>query len=121
MVKVPSFLLKKLYVKGSLKNTDDGFQFELQNTLADATIVEPVKIAIDDMPIDPEKITLISGEREVKSTEISLNNTIPLKVNTKVTVKIKGKKLDEGGHKITIETKSKEYGTLSFDVKDVLE
>ena len=32
-MKVPSFLLRRLYAKGSLRNTDNGFQFELKNQL----------------------------------------------------------------------------------------
>lgn len=33
MVQVPPFLLRRLYVKGSLHNTPEGFQFQLKNTL----------------------------------------------------------------------------------------
>ena len=33
MVTVPGFLLRRLYVKQSLANTEDGFQFELMNRL----------------------------------------------------------------------------------------
>jgi len=32
MISVPSFLLKRLYVKGSLRNNEQGFQFEMKNT-----------------------------------------------------------------------------------------
>ncbi len=30
---IPSFLLAKMYVKGSLKNTDTGFEFTLKNII----------------------------------------------------------------------------------------
>ena len=33
MVTVPAFLLRRLYVKKSLRNTEDGFEFELRNRL----------------------------------------------------------------------------------------
>ena len=33
MVSVPGFLLRRLYVKESLKNTDTGFEFLLRNRL----------------------------------------------------------------------------------------
>ena len=33
MVSVPGFLLRRLYVKQSLKNTPDGFEFQLMNRL----------------------------------------------------------------------------------------
>ena len=33
MVTVPAFLLRRLYVKGSLRNSDEGVQFQLMNKL----------------------------------------------------------------------------------------
>ena len=33
MVSVPGFLLKRLYQRGSLKNNDTGFEFQLGNRL----------------------------------------------------------------------------------------
>ena len=33
MVTIPSFLLRRLYVKGSLLNTDKGVQFQLLNKM----------------------------------------------------------------------------------------
>jgi hypothetical protein len=35
---VPSFLFAKLYVKGSLKNTETGFEFSLKNII-DSTML----------------------------------------------------------------------------------
>ena len=35
---IPSFLLAKLYVKGSLKNTETGFEFSLKNII-DSTML----------------------------------------------------------------------------------
>ena len=58
MVKIPPDILKKLYVKDSLKNIEDGFQFELRNVLADATIVGPIKISIDDKAVSYTHLTL---------------------------------------------------------------
>ena len=33
MIAVPSFLLKRIYVTGSLRNTVGGFEFQLNNVL----------------------------------------------------------------------------------------
>jgi len=121
MVKVPSFILKKLYTKGSLKNIDDGFQFEIKNVLADATIISPMNISVDDSPIDSSKIILKSPEGEVPSNDISINNSILFKVKTKVTVIVKGISLPPGEHRIHISTKTKEYGPVEFEIKDKIE
>ena len=37
MAKVPNFILKKLYAKGSLLNTPDGCEFALQNSIGTGT------------------------------------------------------------------------------------
>ncbi len=47
MPTIPSMLLKKLYQKGSLKNTESGFEFALKNTLAPGTIVGLRTLVVD--------------------------------------------------------------------------
>ena len=118
MVKVPSFLLKKLYSKGSLKNIDDGFQFEIKNVLADATIISPLVVSVDGKNVDTQNIIVKLGDNELKSSEISIEKPVQFKVKTVVTIIVKGEKLSEGEHKIHIESKTKEYGPISFDIKD---
>ncbi len=118
MVKVPGFLLKKLYVKKSLKNTDDGFEFELNNVLADATIVEPLTITVDKEEIPQGNVKIVFDGNEINSSEISSNNPIPFKVKTRITVRVLGKKLEPGKHSIELKTKAKEYGELKFTFKD---
>ena len=38
MITVPAFLLRRLYVKGSLRNTAAGFEFEIKNGLGSGYI-----------------------------------------------------------------------------------
>jgi hypothetical protein len=35
----PSYLLQKVYVKGSLKNNEDGYEFALKNIVDTGTLV----------------------------------------------------------------------------------
>lgn len=118
MVKVPSFMLKKLYIKKSLINSEDGFQFQIKNTLVNATLIEPIKVYIDNKPVDPENILVILPDRKLKSTEITPETTIPFKVKEQVIVRVLGDKLKDGMHTIGLETKTKEYGEIKFEVKD---
>ena len=39
-------LLRSLFVKKSLKNTESGFQMQMKNSISDATLIEPIKIEI---------------------------------------------------------------------------
>ena len=54
MVSVPSFLLRRLYVKQSLKNATGGFEFQLKNGLGSgyAHKMSPLKLDGDEIPMD---------------------------------------------------------------------
>ncbi|RLI65033.1 MAG: hypothetical protein DRO67_03260 [Candidatus Asgardarchaeum californiense] len=118
MVKVPSFLLKKLYVKGSLKNTEDGFSFQIKNVLADATINEPMKVFVDGKEIDPANITLTVDSETIAVADVSSAKPFPFKVKMQITISVKGEPLSPGPHKIKIITSTKEYGVVTFEVSD---
>ena len=47
MVSVPAFLLKRLYVKGSLTATADGFEFRVENKLGSGYSVEMMPVTLD--------------------------------------------------------------------------
>ena len=116
-LKVPPFLLKRLYVKGSLQKTEEGFSFKLKNVLAKATIVEPIKLRVDGEEIDQSSIEVLVGGAKV---DIGGGSPFTFDVGTEVEIKVKGVSLEEGEHTIEITTKSKEFGELKFDIKDSL-
>jgi len=45
-MRIPSFLARKLYVKGSLRNSPHGFQGEMKNAFAPGTIWEMVSLEV---------------------------------------------------------------------------
>lgn len=119
-LQIPTFLLRKLYVKGSLENVDDGFKFKLKNSISSATAVkfEPLKINGNEYSLDTT--TISSEEGEISVTEISEENSFPIKVGLDITVHIKGDQLPAGEHTIDISLSTKEVGELAFDVKDTI-
>lgn len=119
-MKVPSFLLKKLYVKGSLKNTDGGFEFLLKNTLMDGTLTRFVRLAVDNREVPPETITIAAGGTSWSATDISESNPAPFKMDVEVTVSVSGNTLKPGDHEVEIAATTKEYGDIEFTVKDAL-
>lgn len=54
MVTVPGFLLKRLYVKGSLKTTANGFEFCVRNQLGSGYATEMLPVTLDGLsfPLD---------------------------------------------------------------------
>ncbi|TFF91634.1 hydroxymethylglutaryl-CoA reductase [Candidatus Thorarchaeota archaeon] len=119
-MQIPAFLLRKLYVKGSLENTDDGFMFKIKNSLSPGTAIgmEPIKIDENEYPLDSTIIK--SGDVEITGSEVSDDNPFAIKVGVEVAIHVKGDELEEGEHKIDIALKTKEAGTLAFDVTDAL-
>ncbi|MHA1935728.1 MAG: hypothetical protein ACXACG_14985 [Candidatus Thorarchaeota archaeon] len=115
---IPVFLLRKLYVKGSLANVDGGFQFKIKNSLAPgtATAVEPIKVNDSEYGLDTT--TIMSDDGEISATDISENNAFQFKVGVEITMFVKSDPLPEGEHKIDISLTTKETGKLAFDVKD---
>ena len=118
MVSVPSFILKKLYVKNSLKNIEGGYRLELKNTLAEATVISPVKLNVDGRDIDPKMITVDNGKEKITSGEISQSKPVKFVVGSSIFIEVKDKPLQQGQHKIDIRAGSKEFGELSFSIQD---
>jgi hydroxymethylglutaryl-CoA reductase (NADPH) len=117
-MQIPTFLLKKLYIKGSLENVDDGFMFKLKNSISSGTAIsiEPIKVNGQEYSLDSTIIG--SADGEITGSEISESNTFPIKVGFEITIHVKGDPLPAGDHKIDISLTTKEVGKLAFDVTD---
>ena len=62
-MKVPPFLLRRLYVKGSLTATADGFTFQLENKLGSGYAKRMLPLTLDGEPLDLAASTFeIDGE-----------------------------------------------------------
>ena len=119
MGSVPAFLLKKLYAKGSLKNTGAGFELTIQNTLAPGTIVGLVPLQVDDIayPLEQTKVVLPDGSR-VSAAGVSPESPLRFGLGDKVTIQVEGKPLTAGPHKLTIAPKTREAGLLEISAQD---
>ncbi len=115
---VPPALLKKLYLKGSLTNTEEGFSFKLKNTLAPGTITAFRGIEVDGKPCPLEDVYLITPSSEKQASDVGAKNPFPLQINQEVTMLVKGLKLEPGPHRITIKVTTKEVGELDIPVED---
>ncbi len=61
MAKIPEYLLRALYVKGSLKNQDDGLEFQMKNELGPARIVGARPLTLDRKPIPVDSCLFVHG------------------------------------------------------------
>lgn len=121
MSSVPVFLLKKLYVKGSLKNTAAGFELSIQNTLAPGTIVGMAPLQVDgvEQPLDQTRVVLADG-KILSTSDVSPQSPLRFNVGDRVTIQVLGQPLPAGAHKIIISPKTKEAGVLHIPAEDVI-
>ena len=119
---IPSFLLKKLYVKGSFKNNPTGFELALQNTLAPGTLIGISPLKIDGREIPHDRILITAGTAAaVRASEISLAAPRLFPLNVVVKFQVEDQPLDPGPHRLTVLVNTKEVGELKIDAEDTIE
>jgi hydroxymethylglutaryl-CoA reductase (NADPH) len=121
MPAIPPFVLKKLYVKGSLRNEDDGFALDLKNLIAPGTITALPGLDVDGQAIDVAQVTLVPPSGNPRSMgEISAQAPLLFPVGVAVTLRVAGKALEPGPHELTIHVVVQEVGPLDIPVSDTL-
>ena len=121
MPTIPGALLKKLYQKGSLKNTGDGFEFSLKNVLAPGTIVGISRLTVDGRDVDASRIVACYGGKSMAVPDISPQRPLDFGINTVVTVQVEGDTLDSGSHDIVVVPNTKEVGELEIGITDTID
>ncbi len=118
MVTVPGFLLRRLYVKGSLSNSPEGVRFQLKNSLGSgyAKAMLPVSIDGKEQPLE-DAVFLVDGV-ETTFSEVTDTNTFTIGMNKTIEILVKGASLDTGGHKVGMGFVVPGLGALKFEVKD---
>ncbi|HEC33714.1 MAG TPA: hypothetical protein ENI37_03235, partial [Chloroflexi bacterium] len=59
MPAIPPVLLKKLYVKGSLRAEGDGFALDLKNSIAPGTILGFKGLELDGAPVELAQVAIV--------------------------------------------------------------
>ena len=117
---IPSFLLAKLYVKGSLKNNDNGFEFSLKNIIDSTMLIGIGPITVGEKNYEGESITMTVADKTVNGAELSRNNSIPVRMGVPLKVVIAGDKLAAGAQKISVSATTSDIGKIKFDVSDTV-
>ncbi len=115
---IPSFLLAKLYVKGSLKNTENGFEFSLKNIIDSTMLIGIGPIGIGEKNYEGESVTMITNERTVNGAELSRNNPVPVRMGVPLKVAVVGERLAAGAQKVSVAATTSDIGKIKFDIND---
>ncbi|RPH62871.1 MAG: hypothetical protein EHM81_01305 [Chloroflexi bacterium] len=85
---LPEFIVRKIYVKDSLKKQADGFVFALNNSFA-PVVIHHFKILVDGTPVAPEKVSLTpAGQPTRGGDSISPENSVPFSINLPYSVAV---------------------------------
>jgi hypothetical protein len=120
MAKIPEFLLKSLYIKGSLRSIDDGFEFKMQNQLGPARIIRAHPLQIDRKPIPLATCFFIHEGSEAGFGDVTVENSVLMRQGEALTVRVQTLALKPGRHTIGIHVEVKDLGPLRFTVSDQL-
>ena len=118
MVSVPGFILRRLYVKGSLKNAAGGFEFELRNSLGSGYSYKVWPLKLDGQELQTDKSYFTIDGKETSFSDVSQDNTFSLEINKTITVWTDGVALNPGVHTVEMGFDVPGLGTMKFDFTD---
>ncbi len=120
MVSVPGFLLRRLYVKGSLRATEGGLSFDLKNSLGSgyARGMRPLTVNGRDVPMEDTTFT-VNGVT-VAFSDVSPDVPFTLAMNRTTTISAAGVPLEPGAHTIGMAFEVQGLGVLRFDFTDAV-
>ena len=121
-MQVPSFMARKFYVAGSLRNTPGGFRLQARNPLGNGTLVGVGAISVDGRPIPLDAISAMrEGEDTlIRAVDLSRLHPISVAVGDRITLEVVGDCLASGEHKLEIELYELNLGALRFGITDRL-
>jgi hypothetical protein len=121
MTQVPAFLLRRLYVKGSLRNIDGGFEFDLKNTLGSGYAERALPLVVDDAEVSLGTARFVVDGQPTRFDEVSPDRPMTLGMNRTVTVTVTERSLAAGKHRISMGFVVVGMGEMRFDVTDAIE
>jgi hypothetical protein len=121
MTVIPATVLKRLYVKGSLRVEDGGFVFDLKNLIAPATITGVDSLKVDGERVEDSRVTIVSPSGSSRPIDqISRGTPLQFPVGVVVTLHVSGETLEPGQHDLAVRIEVKEIGSLDIPVSDTI-
>lgn len=121
MPAIPPFILKKLYVKGSLRAEENGFTLDLENSIAPAVIFACTGLNVDGQSVSPAQIAITpSGDQSRAASDISAESPLPFPAGATITLRVAGQTLAPGPHELAIHVGVQDVGPLTIPISDTL-
>lgn len=116
---VPAFILRRLYIKGSLQNTEFGWRFTLRNSLGSGYAIGLAPLKLDDSTEIPMSDAWFESDGVIVTfDQVTETNTFGLKMNREIVINVNGPKLESGEHTVYFGCVVPGIGQIGFDFKD---
>lgn len=116
---IPEFLIKRVYKKGSLKQTDEGVCFDLKNVLGPGFISGFHFVKINESTFESSDVKFITQGQEINADCVSEENPIGFRLGQEGTLILQGAKcLRDGINQIIIELMNPEAGIVKLSLSD---
>ncbi len=115
---VPAFLLRRLYVKGSLKNTEEGWSFSLKNSLGSGYARKMLPLTLNGEYLPMESTFFSKDGEDVSFDKVSDDNTFGLPMNREISITVRGTRLNPAVHEIGIKFEVPGFNEMGFTFKD---
>ena len=116
---VLAFILRRLYVRGSLQNTPTGWSFTLKNSLGSGYAHGLVPLRVDESEEVPMDQTSFENDGvTIGFDRVSKENTFGLQMNRSIVISVVGEQLTRGPHRIDFACIIPGLGQIGFDFTD---
>jgi hypothetical protein len=116
----PSSVLSKLYVKGSLKNTDQGFELAIKNMIDSAVLSGVGPIIVDGKTYDSPQLRLMVDNQERRGDQVTSADPLPMYFGRQLCIYVDGERLQPGDHQVVVNANTREIGRVTLDFTDSL-
>ena len=121
MPAIPSFVLKKLYVKGSLRSEEEGFALDIKNTIAPGTLLGITGLTLDGETVPLAQVQVVPDAGVARpAAAISAEEPLSFPVGATFSLVATGRSLVPGKHQLQIGVVVKDVGPLEIPVADEL-
>ena len=111
-------LLDRVYVRGSLKNTETGYEFKLKNNIDNGTLSGVKSLTVDGNSVPLSTVILQTSAGEKPAEEITYRTPLPLYYNSEASVRIAGEPLLPGAHSLVLALAVYEAGSIQLKIND---
>ena len=115
-MRVPGFLVRQLYVAGSLVNHTGGFSLQARNNIGDGWLdgIGAIKVDGQDIPLTDISATREGDPATYRAVDVTPQTPVVFRRGDVVTFWISGWALDPGDHELEVELHERQLGTLSL-------